>query len=191
MPRNPDRTDLCHFTYADGRRCTLPQFPDDFGLCFHHREKLQSRAESREAGRQVSRFLETDVLTACDLSCTLSALFGATAQGYIKPRTAKALAYIAQLMLQSQQLAKAEFILAGGKSWTKIVRQAPAFNPADDEADNESATADSEPLAAHQAAKANPTESPSPNSDSPETASISGHAQPVPEANEPSFFPVH
>ena len=65
MPRNPDRTDLCHFTYADDRRCTLPQFPDDYGLCYH-RQQRQAFLESREAGRQVARFLETDVLTACD-----------------------------------------------------------------------------------------------------------------------------
>jgi hypothetical protein len=131
MPRNPDRTDLCHFTYADGRRCTLPQFPDDHGLCFHHREKQIASLQSREAGRQVSRFLETDILTACDVSCTLSALFGATAQGYIKPKTAATLAYIAQLMLQAQQLAKTEFLQAGGQRWDRVVRQAPAFNPVD------------------------------------------------------------
>jgi hypothetical protein len=135
MPRNPDRTDLCHFTYADGRRCTLPQFPDDYGLCYHHREKRQAFLEAREAGRQISRFLETDILTACDLSCTLSALFSATAMGYIKPKTAATLGYLAQLMLQAQERAKAEFLQSGGKSWSKIVRKAPAFQPDEPDSD--------------------------------------------------------
>jgi len=29
MPTDSDR---CHFTFADGRRCTMPQFPDDMGF---------------------------------------------------------------------------------------------------------------------------------------------------------------
>ena len=140
MPRNPDRTDLCHFTYADGRRCTLPQFPDDHGLCYHHREKRQAFLEAREAGRQISRFLETEILTACDLSCTLSALFSATAQGYIKPKTAATLGYLAQLMLQAQERAKAEFLQSGGKSWSKIVRMAPAFQPGEPDSDEPDST---------------------------------------------------
>jgi hypothetical protein len=28
MPKNQYRTNLCHFTFADGRRCSMPQFPD-------------------------------------------------------------------------------------------------------------------------------------------------------------------
>jgi hypothetical protein len=145
MPRNPDRTNLCHFTYSDGRRCTLPQLPDDLGLCFHHGQKYRAHMESREAGRQISRFLETKILTACDLSCTLSALFSATAMGYIKPKTAAALGYLAQVMLQAQQRAKAEFLLSGGKSWSKIVRMAPAFQPDEpdsDESDSNEADSD-------------------------------------------------
>lgn len=140
MPRNPDRTDLCHFTYADGRRCTLPQFPDDYGLCYHHREKRQAFLEAREAGRQISRFLETEILTACDLSCTLSALFSATATGYIKPKTAATLGYLAQLMLQAQERAKAEFLQSGGKSWSKIVRGAPAFQTDEPDSDEPDST---------------------------------------------------
>ena len=128
MPRNPDRTDLCHFTYSDGRRCTLPQFPDDMGLCYHHGQKRRAFLESRQAGRETSRFLRNDIHTACDLSATLAALFAATAEGYIKPKAAATLAYISQLMLQTQKLAKQEFLEAFEATWPDVVAAAPAFH---------------------------------------------------------------
>ena len=131
MLKNQDVAERCHFTYADGRRCTLPQFPDDYGLCFHHNIKYKEHLRSQEAGRQISLFLKTDILTACDLSCTLSALFSATAQGFIKPKTAKALGYLAQLMLQTQTLAKQEFLEAYDQPWSDVVSEGPAFNDPD------------------------------------------------------------
>ncbi len=133
MFKNQDRPDLCHFTFADGRRCTMPQFPDDFGLCFHHGQKYRARLEAKEAGRQVSQFLDTDIVTACDLSSTLSTLFSATAQGYIKPKTAAALAYLAQLMLQTPKRAKEEFLESLQDRWPKVVRESPAFRPPEPE----------------------------------------------------------
>lgn len=154
MPRNPDRSNLCHFTYADGRRCTLPQFPDDMGLCYHHREKRQAYLQAREAGRQVARFLHTNILTACDLSCTLSALFDATAQGYIKPKVASTLAYIAQLMLQAQERSKLEYTDTFVKPWEDVVSDGPAFT--DDESPDE-------PDAASVAAEPSPIITPEPS----------------------------
>ena len=158
MPRNPDRTDLCHFTYSDGRRCTLPQFPDDVGLCFHHGQKYRQRLEAREAGRRVSRFLETEILTACDLSCTLSALFGATAMGYLKPKTAATLGYLAQLMLQAQTRAKQEYTDTYVKPWQDVVSDGPAFNDADYESacEDEPATTGPEPVEPQPALQAPP-----------------------------------
>jgi len=144
MPKNQDRTDLCHFTFADGRRCTMPQFPDDLGLCFHHGQKYRATLEAREAGRQVSQFVDTDIVTACDLSSTLAALFSATAKGYIKPKAACALGYLAQLMQQSQPRAKQEFLESFSGRWSRVVRQGPAFvspEPESQPADDAPATA--------------------------------------------------
>ena len=191
MPRNPDRTDLCHFTYADGRRCTLPQFPDDYGLCCHHRDKRRAFLEAREAGRQVSRFLETDILTACDLSCTLSALFSATAMGYIKPKTAATLGYLAQLMLQTQERAKAEFLQSGGKSWSKIVRMAPAFQTREPDSDEPDSTdlAQAEPDSHEADTRSVPN---SPASAASETPSADAEVLPLDDrtADEPDSRPA-
>jgi hypothetical protein len=98
------------FFFADGRRCQLPPSADDMGLCNFHAKKYRDRITAEEAGRQISESLSNDVLTACDLSSALNTLFSATAQGYIKPKTAATLAYLGQLMLQTQRLAKQEFL---------------------------------------------------------------------------------
>jgi hypothetical protein len=128
MPKNHDGRDLCHFTFADGRRCTLPQFPDDYGLCYHHGQKYRASLHAKEAGCLISHFVQTDILTACDLSCALSYLFSSTAQGVTKPKTAIALGYLAQLMIQTQKLAKEEYLEASNANWSDIVRDGPAFN---------------------------------------------------------------
>lgn len=129
MPKNHEGRELCHFTYADGRRCTLPQFPDDYGLCYHHANQHHARLASNKAGREISRFLNTDVLTASDLSASLMTAFASTAQGYTKPKTAMALVYLARLLFQVQQVAKQEFLEAFDEKWSKVVEEAPAFNP--------------------------------------------------------------
>ncbi|HTZ32419.1 MAG TPA: hypothetical protein VMH31_08175 [Methylomirabilota bacterium] len=130
MPNHTDRTNMCHFTFADGRRCTMPGFPDDMGLCYYHGQKVRERRDTREAGRQIAEFLDTDVLTATDLSSTLSALFAATVQGYIKPKMAASLTYLANLMLQTQKLAKEEYLDAFEDPWAEIVVQSNTFAPA-------------------------------------------------------------
>jgi hypothetical protein len=133
MSISQDRPCTCAFFFADGRRCQLPPSADDMGLCYFHAKKFRDRLTAEEAGRQISQFLETDILTACDLSSTFASLFSATAQGYIKPKTAATLTYLGRLMLQTQKLAKQEFLESFDDRWPKIVEEAPAFNPLEPE----------------------------------------------------------
>src|ERR1700690_1470826 len=95
-----DRASLCTFTFSDGRRCNLPQSADDMGLCYFHAQKFNNRGRAQAAGQEISQFLNTDILTACDLNSAFATLFAATAQGLIKPKTTATLAYLGQLMLQ-------------------------------------------------------------------------------------------
>ena len=129
MPTNPNRSNLCHFTFADGRRCALPQFPDDLGLCYYHGKQYRQHLKALEVGRDIAHFFQTEILTNCDITAALGALFAATAQGHIKPKTATALAYLAQVITQNQQLAKGEFLESSRDNWRKVVRNAPAFQP--------------------------------------------------------------
>jgi hypothetical protein len=127
--KSEDRSSLCVFTFADGRHCTLPQSPDDMGLCYYHARRLVNKQRAQKAGQQIARLLDTQIATAGDLSAAFNALFAATAQGYIKPKTATALGYIGHLMLQTQQLAKEEFVdTFQTVSWGDIVYESPAVN---------------------------------------------------------------
>jgi len=128
MSINQDRPCTCAFFFADGRRCQLPPSADDMGLCYFHAKKYRDRITAEEAGRQINEFLSSDILTACDLTAALATLFSATSLGVIKPKTAIALTYLGQLMLQTQRLAKEEFLQSFDDRWPKIVQESICFN---------------------------------------------------------------
>ena len=106
MSTNQDRPCTCMFFFADGRRCQMPPSADDMDLCYYHAKKHRDHLSAQEAGQQINEFLCSDILTACDLSAALRTLFSATSMGLIKPKTTIALAYLGNLMLQTQKLAK-------------------------------------------------------------------------------------
>jgi len=128
MSTNQDRPCTCMFVFADGRRCQMPPSADDIDLCYFHAKKHFDRISSQEAGLQINEFLSRDILTACDLSAALSTLFSAAALGLIKPKTTVALTYLGNLILQTQKLAKQEFVNAFDDPWPKIVRESVVFN---------------------------------------------------------------
>src|SRR6266851_9242947 len=129
MSINQDRPCTCAFFFADGRRCQLPPSADDMGLCYFHAKKYHDRLTAEEAGQQINQYLSSsDILTACDLSSALTTLFSATALGLIKPKTTFALTALGQLMLQTQRLAKQEFLESFDDRWPQIVQESICFN---------------------------------------------------------------
>ena len=128
MSINQDRPCTCMFFFADGRRCQMPPSADDMGLCYFHAKKFQNRLNAEQAGQQINEFLSTDILTACDLSAALRTLFSATSMGLIKPKATIALTYLGNLMLQTQRLAKDEFLESFEDRWPKIVQESIVFN---------------------------------------------------------------
>lgn len=126
MPPIDDNT-RCHFTFADGRQCRLPISEDDMGLCYFHAEKYLHRMKAKEAGRRIAKFLNTEILTASDFNSALAALFSAAALGYVNPKATASLAYLAQIMVQTQRLAKQEFLEASTSPWTEVIRQSATF----------------------------------------------------------------
>src|SRR5450432_105806 len=118
-----DRSSLCSFSFADGRRCRTPRTPSHPHLCtFHARKEAQARA-SDQLGREISSYFSGTYLSACDLSSALGHLFSAVAQGHIKPKSASILAYLSQTLVQSIHLAEHEYISAfGADSWRRVVR---------------------------------------------------------------------
>jgi hypothetical protein len=128
MSINQNHPRTCAYFVADGRRFQLHPTADDMGLCYFHAKKYHDRLTAQQAGQQINEFLSSDILTACDLNAALTTLFSATAQGFIKPKTAAALTYLGQLMLQTQRLAKEEFLQSFDDRWPKIVRESIVFN---------------------------------------------------------------
>jgi hypothetical protein len=53
-----DRSSLCFFSFADGRRCRTPRSPSHPHLCtFRARKEAQARA-SDQVGREISSYVQ-------------------------------------------------------------------------------------------------------------------------------------
>jgi hypothetical protein len=120
--RNNDRASLCSFTFADGRRCRTPRQSGDLQFCsFHARKQAQAQA-AEDIGRDARYFFSGRYLSACDLNAALGRVFVAVAHGDLKPKTASALAYLAQVMVQCIQITQHEYAEAfGGNGWRNSI----------------------------------------------------------------------
>ena len=146
--RPQDRVSLCHFSFADGRRCLTPISPGHPHFCFYHAQKEAQSVAAEKLGRDLDYFFSGDYLSACDLSAALARLFAAVARGHIKPRTARTLAYLAQTLAQTIHLSQHEYINAfGTDAWRQAVRDSVHQNSTHDSAPP---AADSPHPAAHQ-----------------------------------------
>jgi hypothetical protein len=126
-----DRSYLCFFTFADGRRCSAPRLAGHPHLCCFHAKREARSLAAQQVGRDVSSFLSNSYVSACDLSSALACVFSAVAQGQVKPKTATTLAYLGQTLLQSIHIAQHEYINAfGTNSWREAVRSSFAPPPA-------------------------------------------------------------
>jgi hypothetical protein len=130
VTHSKDRSGLCSFSFADGRRCSTARCSGHPHLCYFHARKEAQALAAQQVGQDISACLSGSYLSACDLSAALGRLFSALAQGQLKPRTASALAYIGQTLLQSIQLAQGEYINAfGTDSWRRTIRSSFAPPP--------------------------------------------------------------
>jgi len=125
-----DRTLLCSFSFADGRRCRSPRHSAHQPLCtFHARQEAETLA-AQQVGRQIASTLSHRYLSACDLASALSHLFSAVAQGQVNTKAASALGYLSQSLVQTIPLAQDEYINAfGTDAWRDVIRN--AFPPSE------------------------------------------------------------
>jgi hypothetical protein len=116
-------TNLCAFTFADGRQCRTPRCSGHLHLCYFHAQKEAERLAAKQVGEDISRFLPAKLLTACDLSGAMARVFCAIARGDVKPKLASTLAYLSQSMVQSVPIAQHEYCEAfGTDSWRREIR---------------------------------------------------------------------
>jgi hypothetical protein len=127
-----DQASLCAFTSTDGRRCRMPRNSSEEEFCYNHQRKLTFQREAGEAAHHICEAFSPTEVPASAISISLSRLFFATAQGRISPRTANALANIANSMLRAVPLTNNEFSRAiGDRAWRNIIRQVHGYAPLD------------------------------------------------------------
>jgi hypothetical protein len=118
-----DRVSLCRYSFSDHRQCRTPRSPHHPHFCyFHARQESQAHAAS-ELAADFAYFLSGSYVSANDLNAALARLFPAIIRGEIKPRMAKTLVYLAQVLSQTIHQAQQEYVNAfGGDFWRKTIR---------------------------------------------------------------------
>lgn len=107
--RPGDPFNLCQFTFANGRMCGLPAHPKHDGLCLNHARTASFKHEVRK--QDLSREICSpagDYITQIDINHVLGKLFDALTANRISVKRAASLAYIADLLMRSQEGAKRE-----------------------------------------------------------------------------------
>jgi hypothetical protein len=125
-------SNLCRFSFSEGRRCRMLRISRS-GLCLFHARDEQQLLECRRLGSELSASLTGHFHTAADINHVLGKVFTALAQGRITPRTATVLAYIGQLLLQSLPAVKAETQFKYTyNAWSRMIDNAtPLSDPPD------------------------------------------------------------
>jgi hypothetical protein len=195
-----DRVSLCQFSFADGRRCRTPRTGKHPHFCFDHAQK-EARALAEESlSKDLSYFFSGDYLSACDLSTAMGRLIPAVIRGDVKPRAARTVAYMAQILLQSIQISQHEYWDAfGGEAWRKSSRNSVKGNynhhfpdAAKPEPAREPHTDQAPHVAAGLQTGAGRAPQPAPRQTQAETQ-VSCHSEPAAKREEPAFssFPAH
>jgi hypothetical protein len=114
MPTIKDRSRLCAFTFADGRQCRSLRLFGHQHLCYDHARKEAEAGIAKQAREDLVSLFCGKVLSAPDFTAALGRVLSAVACGYIKPKTAVALALLGQTLNQSIELAQHEHANAPG-----------------------------------------------------------------------------
>jgi len=123
-----DRADLCTFIFDDGRHCNMLHTGNELRLCYFHEKKEMQRLLAKDAGLKVSRYLATNLHTACDLNAAFAMLFRAGAQGYADAKAINSLTRLGHLMLKTHLLAKEEYLSTYDREWPEIVEKSAVFS---------------------------------------------------------------
>ena len=107
-------TNLCAFTFADGRQCRSLRLSGHQHLCYYHAKKEAEALIAKQAGEDLASLFCGKVLCASDFAAALGRVLSAVARGYIKPKTAVSLALLGHTLNQSIKLAQDEYANAPG-----------------------------------------------------------------------------
>jgi hypothetical protein len=108
MPTIKDRSHLCAFTFADGRQCRSLRLSGHQHLCYEHAKKEAEASIAKQAGEDLASLFCGHHLCPSDSAAAVARVLSAVAGGYIKPKTAVALALLGQTLNQSLKIAQHE-----------------------------------------------------------------------------------
>ena len=122
--RTPESA-LCQFQYRTGRKCRLARHHSHPSLCLDHATKEEKRLAPGLIAAELAS-LSGGFQTATDLNHVLGKLFSLLVSDRISLRKAAALAYVAQLLLQTLSSVQHEHRLVHSdfRVWEEILRRA-------------------------------------------------------------------
>jgi hypothetical protein len=98
-------------------------------FCFEHARKESQARSARKLASELAYCFSGDYLSANDLSVALGRLLPAVLKGDVRPRTAGTIAYLAQTLVQTIQVAQHEYINAfGANDWRNAIRNSVNSN---------------------------------------------------------------
>jgi hypothetical protein len=106
-----DPTQLCQFSFSDGRQCRMFRHESHPLLCLVHARQEQQILAEEEIGEEL-RSISGQFRTTTDINHVIGKLFKLVAAGRIPARRAENLTYLAQLLLYSQKHIRYESLLA-------------------------------------------------------------------------------
>ena len=120
-----DPTQLCQFSFADGRQCRMFRHQSHAFLCLVHAREEQQLLAQEEIGRELES-ISGQFRTTTDINHVIGKLFKLVAAGRIPARRAENLTYLAQLLLYSQKHIRYEANLVDPdmNEWEDTVRAA-------------------------------------------------------------------
>jgi hypothetical protein len=129
-----DPTQLCQFSFADGRQCRMFRHQSHASLCLVHAREEQQLLAEEEIGQELDS-ISGQFRTNTDINHVLGKLFKLVAAGRIPARRAENLTYLAQLLLYSQKHIRYESNLVDPdmNKWEDTVRAAYPARDSEDE----------------------------------------------------------
>jgi len=108
-PNSKDRASLCAFTYSDGRHCRSLRHSSKSKYCLPHDRQLRNLKEADAVAADLVEPISGDFVPASALTHSLTRLFQLLAEGRIDPKSATALASVANTLLKSISKSNDEF----------------------------------------------------------------------------------
>ena len=142
-----DPTQLCQFSFSDGRQCRMFRHPSHASFCLVHSREEQQLLAQEEIGQELAS-ISGQFRTTTDINHVLGKLFKLVANGRIPARRAENLTYLAQLLLYSQKHIRYESNLVDPdmNEWEDTVR---AAYPVPESADQQETEPEEEAVSAN------------------------------------------